>query len=81
MTLKELRIELITYGPLKGGYDVTIRVTEGSNEIKLALPPELGEAMVNQAKDLIHKFSVRAADRLHQELLLATPESQKQIEG
>jgi hypothetical protein len=74
MTLKSLRIELETYGELKGSYEVTIAVVENYNEIKMTLPPEMGEGFVLQAKDLIHKFSKRAADRLHAELQLATPE-------
>lgn len=81
MTLKSLTIELQTYGDDKGKYEVTIQVLENYNEIKMVLPPEMAVAMVNQAKDLIHKFSIRAADRLHQELLLAGREPQKQIEG
>lgn len=74
MTLRSLSITLQTYGTAKGSYEVTITVTENHNEIKMVLPPELGAAMVAQAKDLIHKFSVRAADQLHQELQLAAPE-------
>ena len=84
MTLKELHIELQEYdygGARKGDYRVTIRVVENSNEIKMTLPPEMGLLMVNQAKDLIHKFSLRAANQLHDELLLATPEAPKQIEA
>lgn len=79
MILRRLTIELQTYGHAKGSYDVTITVMENLNEIKLTLPPEMGEAMVLQAKDLIHKFSKRAADRLHEELQLATPEPQKAL--
>lgn len=71
MILRRLSIELNTYGTNKGSYDVTITVMESANEIKLTLPPEMGEAMVVQAKDMIHKFSKRAADRLHEELQLA----------
>jgi len=81
MILKRLTIELATYGDNKGKYEVTIEVMENYNEIKLALPPEMGAAMVVQAKDMIHKFSKRAADRLHEELQLATPEPVKQIEA
>lgn len=74
MILQSINITLDTWGSNKGSYRVTIRVSESDNEIKMVLPPEVGAAMVAQAKDLIHKFSVRAADQLHQELLLATPE-------
>lgn len=79
MILRDLTIRLETYGHQKGSYEVTIIVMENNNEIKFCLPPEMGEAMVLQAKDMIHKFSKRAADQLHQELQLATPEPQKAI--
>lgn len=80
MILRDLTIRLETYGPTKGSYNVTITVMEDANEIKLVLPPEMGEALVLQAKDLIHKFTKRAADQLYAELKLATPEPQRQIE-
>ena len=73
MTLKKLEIELQQWGDDKGRYRVTIEVMENRNEIKLALPPEMGEALINQTKELIRKFSIRAADRLRDELSLAAP--------
>lgn len=78
MTLKNLTISLQQWGDNKGKYEVTIEVMENGNEIKLALPPEIGEAFCNQTKELIHKFTVRAADRLRDELVLAQP---KQLEA
>lgn len=81
MILRDLTIRLETYGHKKGSYDVAITVMENSNEIKLVLPPEMGEALVLQTKDLIHKFTKRAADQLHADLKLATPEPQKAIGG
>jgi hypothetical protein len=79
MILRDLTIRLETYGAMKGSYNVVITVMENSDEIKLTLPPEMGEALVLQTKDFIHKFTKRAADQLHEQLKLATPEPQKQI--
>ena len=73
MILKKLEIELQRWGEDKGRYHVTIEVLENGNEIKLALPPEMGEALISQTKELIHKFTVRAADSLRDQLTLATP--------
>ena len=73
MLLNSIRIERDRYGALKDSYEVTINVEENHNEIKFRLPPEASEAFVRQAKDLIHKFTVRAADQLHRELQIASP--------
>jgi len=78
MTLKRLNVSLEIWGENKGKYEVEIEVLENRNEIKMVLPPEMGVALVGQVKDIIHKFSIQAADRLHDELLMAQPQ---QIEG
>lgn len=80
MTLKNLAITLNTYGIEKGSYDVSITVMENHGEITMKLPPEASHAFVAHAKDMIHKFAVRAADRLHAELQLADSQPVKQIE-
>lgn len=79
MVLKALTINLDTWGPNKGCYNVTIYVEENQSEIKLVLPPEMGHALVLQTKELIHKFTKRAADQLHAELTLAMPETPAQL--
>ena len=80
MTLKQLNIELKTWGPLEGRYEVTITVKESRNEIQMVLPSELGDALVAQTKEFIHEFSRKAADDLHRELVLSQPVA-KAIEG
>jgi len=79
MTLKNLAITLNTYGIEKGSYDVSITVMEHHSEITMKLPPEASHAFVAHAKDMIHKFTVRAADQLHAELQLAEPPPLNQI--
>lgn len=81
MLLNRIRIERETYGPLKGSYNVKIEVQEHGNEISMNLPPEASQAFVEQAKEIIHKFAVRAADQLHRELQLSEPDAPKQLEA
>ena len=74
MLLKSVRIELNTYGVEKGSYDCKITVSERYGDIELRLPPEASAAFVEQTKELIHKFTVRAADQLNRDMELAHPE-------
>lgn len=79
MILNSIRIQRETYGPLKDSYNVQIEVREPAGTITLNLPPEASQAFVEQAKEIIHKFTVRAADQLHRELQLSEPETPAQI--
>ncbi len=61
MKLKELNIELQTYGELKGQYVGKVEYEDNSGKVVMNLDPEISAALLGFIGPVITKFSHKAA--------------------
>lgn len=75
MKLRNLRIELETYGEMKGQYQGYIEYEGKAGSVKLSFPPEISARLLEHIGEDIHRFSEMAACTLEKAVAASVAEA------